>query len=312
MDEAELAQVLSVRVGAEGDLPAILGERRIVDETLRFTPRFPWRTGLDYRATLSLPGAPSAELRFRIPAVASEATTTVAAIYPAADSIPANLLRFYVQFSAPMSADDPLPHVQLLDGEKHRIEHAFVETTPLWDPSRTRLTLICHPGRIKRGLELHERLGPPLREGMRVTLVVSGDLRDAWGQPLAAEAGREYRVTAPDRSAPDPSSWSVQAPRPGSLDPLRIEFGEALDLQLIDRMLTLRGVDGVPSVDTAGGAWEFRPRRPWDSEAVELLIAGELEDLAGNRVDAPFEVTGSAPPGGGPFRLHIDLADPPR
>ena len=309
LDDAELSAILTVRVDVVvvDSVPDMLGEVRLVDASLRFTPRFPWRPGLDYRATLRLPGQPPEALAFRVPEVEAEASTVVTRVFPAGESIPANLLRFYVEFSAPMAGQDALPFVELIDEAGQPIEQPFVETSPLWDPGRTRLTLICHPGRIKRGLDLHDRLGPPLREGMRVALVVKAELEDAWGQPLAAAARREFRVVSADRESPNPATWKLHRPEPGSRDLLRVEFGETLDAQLVERMLSLRDVDGEGVASPDGSAWEFRPTLPWPDGRAELLVAGELEDLSGNRVDAPFEQGDTAAAASGPFVLRIEL-----
>src|SRR6185436_15583273 len=79
--------------------------------------------------------------------------TVVAQVYPTADALPANQLKFYLDFSAPMSFGDAYRHIRLLDEEGRDVPRAFLQTAhELWDARRQRFTLILDPGRIKRGL----------------------------------------------------------------------------------------------------------------------------------------------------------------
>ena len=114
---------------------------------------------------------------------------TVAEVYPTADSLPMNLLRMYVQFSAPMTVgDDAEKHIHLLDEKGAIVDKAFLIAAggqELWDPDHTRLTIFFDPGRIKRDLTPHEALGLPLREGRSYSLTIDSSLRDAHGLSLA-------------------------------------------------------------------------------------------------------------------------------
>jgi len=114
---------------------------------------------------------------------------TVAEVYPTADSLPMNLLRMYVQFSAPMTVgDDAEKRIHLLDEKGAIVDKAFLIAAggqELWDPDHTRLTIFFDPGRIKRDLTPHEALGLPLREGRSYSLTIDSTLRDAHGLSLA-------------------------------------------------------------------------------------------------------------------------------
>ena len=174
----------AVYVATEGEIPPVMGRYEVRGNRVAFTPRFPFVPGQRYRATFLYNGE-SIEMEFALPNPRRDMATEVERIYPGADVLPENLLKFYVYFTAPMRGADVYDGVRLLAQDGSEIEGAFVVTVPeLWDPDMRRLTLMLHPGRIKRGLELHEREGPPLRSGERFRLVVDG-LEDAWGQPLA-------------------------------------------------------------------------------------------------------------------------------
>lgn len=63
----------------------------------------------------------------------------------------------------------------------------------LWDPEGRRLTLFLHPGRIKRGVAMHEALGLALRPGRRYRLVVDREAEDA-GATTCCASGRSSKT----------------------------------------------------------------------------------------------------------------------
>jgi hypothetical protein len=289
-----VAKTLEVRVVSEAELPPILGGVELAGGRLVFRPRFPWRSGLAYRATLNLPGTQPSETLFLVPEVSTRPQTRVTRVLPDVESIPANLLRFYLEFSAPMHPGSVLPSVELLDEHGRLIAEPFVETAPLWDSENRRVTLICHPGRIKRGLELHERTGAPLASTRRVTLRVLRTLPDANAQPLIDDYSREFAVRPADRDAPNPNAWTWKAPMAGTSEALEIDFEEPLDVALVSRMLRVVGPDEEPvpgeiRVEPDGTGWTFRPSSVWLDDRYDLEVAPGLEDLSGNRVDGRFE-----------------------
>lgn len=299
------AKTLEVHVLSEAELPPVLGELELFEERLVFRPRFPWRSGLAYRASLNLPGDEPGEIVFLIPEALTRPQTRVTRIQPDVESVPANLLRFYVEFSAPMHPGSVLQGVELLDDRGEPIADPFVETVPLWDSESRRITLICHPGRIKRGLELHERVGAPLATTRRVTLRVLQTLTDANSQPLIEAFSREYAVRPVDYTSPNPLGWSWRAPEAGSCEALEIAFGEPLDVALVSRMLRIVDPDGNPfrgemRAHPDGAGWTFTPSSSWLDGHYGLQVAAGLEDLSGNRVDGPFErelaADGTPPP----------------
>jgi hypothetical protein len=294
----------------------MLGDYRVESDALRFTPRLPLLPGRAYRAALDLrrlyelggvpsrrPDSPVLRLAFALAAPAPPAARTrVTAVFPSADVVPAHLLRIYVQFSRPMARRGIARHVRLLDDGGDEVPRAFLEMPDgLWDPAGRRLTLFLHPGRIKRGVGLHEALGLPLRPGRRYRLVVAREAEDAAGMQLAEPFVKELRVAAPDRSAPDVHRWRLLAPPPGTRQALTVAADKALDQPVFGRMLRLldaagRPVAGRASVEAGEARWRFAPGEPWREGDYVLRVGGELEDLAGNRPTRLFDQP--AAPGG--------------
>ena len=120
---------------------------------LVFRPRFPLQPGLRYRAVLGKSGDGQPLVRFfDLPTEHIEPMTHVRAVYPSADLLPENLLKFYLHFSAPMSRGEVYRRTRLLDGSGKSVEMAFLELEQeLWDAEGKRLTILFDPGRIKRG-----------------------------------------------------------------------------------------------------------------------------------------------------------------
>lgn len=295
----------------------MLGDLLVEGRALHFVPRFPFVAGLRYTASFELPGRPRLVRVFEVAAPEGEGPR-VTAVWPSADTLPENTLRLYVRFSQPMEARSVAGQVRLFEAGGAEVPLPFVEIEQgLWDAGQTRLTLLFHPGRVKRGVAPGERLGPPLRAGNEYRLVVGSELRNRLGQPLQAAFERSFRVAPPDRDSPRVEGLRVLAP-PTGREALLVELPEPLDEALLRRLLWVedeRGqrVDG--EVEIAGGEtlWRFRPARPWRPGAYALRVHPALEDRAGNRFDRLFDrepAASEATPAGAerprpvPFRIE--------
>jgi hypothetical protein len=285
---------LRVRAGtsaAVGELPPMAGRVARDGDDLCFVPRFPFVDGTHY--TVIVDGTPI-ETLLR-PPVDAAPTTEVIAIHPTASTVPRNLLRFYVTFSAPMSEGEAARRIALVDDDGRPIDDALLPNEhELWDRDRRRLTVLLDPARIKRGLVSHRALGYALRIGASFTLAVSDGFRDAAGRPLRAGATRHYQVGDDERRRVDPDQWMLQAPPAGTLDSLTITFDRTLDHALLARCLGVSGRDGVPldgreRIGDEERSWTFTPSRPWRAAPHQLVIDPVLEDLAGNSVNRVFD-----------------------
>jgi hypothetical protein len=285
--------------------PAVIGTHDVDEGRIRFRPRFPFTPGTSYQARFDaavaarLTGggdarAASIEHRFSIPMPEERRTTRVIAVHPSNDRIPENILRWYVEFSGPMSVGDALANVKLLDEAGREVRNAFLSMDQeLWDPERRRLTLLFDPGRVKRGIRTNLEAGPPLVAGRRYRLVIDADWRDGGGARLASGFQMDFDAAPADRRSPDPSSWMVTSPRAGSREPLRVDFGESIDHALASRAIAVgrlaEAIRGVATLGDGDSAWSFVPDEPWVGGAHELRVAALLEDVAGNNLVRVFD-----------------------
>jgi hypothetical protein len=294
---ASAAATLEVYVDSAGDVPPLLGALSRKGDSLVFTPRFPPRPGLRYRAVYRESAAASPVVSvFDVPAAAAKPKTAVVRIDPTADVLPENLLKLYLNFSAPMSRGEAYGRVRLLDAAGRAVELAFLEIDQeLWDPEARRLTLLFDPGRVKRELLPNREVGSPLREGATYTLVVDGGWPDADGNALERETRKTFRVGPPDHEPPRTSAWRLSRPRAGSREPLLVTFPESMDRALLERVLEVADdsgarVAGSAAIEGNETRWLFTPREAWRPGEHALRAAAILEDLAGNSLLRPFEV----------------------
>lgn len=281
-----------------GGLPAMAGAWSVTEGSLRFTPSFPLVAGVRYRAEYRPAGAKPLVSTFEVLPPDATPTTSVVQVYPSGDVLPENQLKFYVEFSAPMSRGGTYEHVQLREESGAVVELPFLELDEeLWDPAMTRLTLLIDPGRIKRGVKPLEDIGPVFEAGKRYRLTFARACRDAAGRPLRAEFVKTFRIGEADRQPPDPRRWRVASPAAGTREPLRVEFDEPMDQALALRLIGV-AVGAEKGARLAGDAtlmeqertWRFVPAKPWSAGAHRLTVATTIEDLAGNNIGKTFDV----------------------
>lgn len=299
-DVAKWAAVFVVFAEQPGGtaLPGLVGSWFVAGSRLRFEPRFPPEPGVRYRAEFRTAGAPPLVSFFDQPADRVAPSTVVTQIFPSAGVLPENQLKFYVQFSAPMSRGGSYPHIHLQDAGGAVIDLPFLELDEeLWDPSMTRLTLLIDPGRIKRGVKPLEDIGPVFETGGTYTLTVGVACRDAAGRVLRMPFEKRFRVGAADRTPPDPRQWKIQAPGAGTRAALTVDFGDPLDQALALRLIRVAapsegrgGIDGESALADEERRWTFVPDRPWTRGRHELVVATTIEDLAGNNIGKTFDV----------------------
>lgn len=273
----------------------MLGTYAVEDGALVFYPRFPLDPAVSYQGTF--PGGGFA-LDLGPPILAFP---RVERIYPSADVLPANTLRVYIYFSAPMKAGDALQRIRLLDAAGNPLPDSFLDQE-LWDSDHRRLTLLFDPGRIKRGLAPAKQAGSPIVEGRRYTLAVD-----------AGEHSEKHFIGGPAiRTPADPAQWRTRIPAAGTTEPLVVEFPWAMDYALLQRTLSVPGVAGKVSVANAEREWRLTPDSPWKQGKYRLMIDGDFEDICGNHPDRAFDVdlrAGAAPRRSGkpiaiPFRVR--------
>jgi len=189
---------------------------------------------------------------------------------------------------------DGQDYVALRDAQGRSLEDAILPLdTALWNPDRTRFTVLFDPGRVKRGILPNRRAGRPLQAGQTFSIVVGRAWPDGHARPLAADFRREYRVGPAIERPLDPSSWRLTAPAAGSRDPLVVEFPWPLDRGLLQRALGVAAgdtsIEGTSRIEDAERRWSFVPAHPWEPRAHALVAQPELEDPSGNRIGRAFE-----------------------
>ncbi|MFO0956590.1 MAG: hypothetical protein U0800_03875 [Isosphaeraceae bacterium] len=293
-------QMLVVQVaGVPHDTPPMLGRYELDRDSaaLRFLPRFPLDPSARYRATWKPAGAASITAEFVTAPRPTGRATRVVRVDPSADLLPENLLRFYVHFSAPMSRGESYRHIRLVEqGSGKPVDLPFLEIAEeLWADRQTRLTLLCDPARVKRGLASREEAGPILEEGKSYALEIGREWPDANGRPLKEAFRKTFRVGPPDANPIDPEAWIIRAPRAGGREPLVVTFPKPLDRAILAHAITVQDpsgsiVPGLATVEDGETRWRFRPERDWTGGEHALRIDSRLEDLSGNAIGRPFEV----------------------
>lgn len=219
----------------------------------------------------------------------------VDAVYPTADRLPQNLLRFYVYFSVPMNRETVRPAISLVDAHGAAMDGVFLdEGVELWSSDGTRLTLLLNPARIKSGLRARERLGAALVVGEEYTLVVDARARGLSGASLLPAHRKEFTVVAADSDGPDPSEWGLTAPRAGSRADVVVDVLAPCDhasLAHLLRVVDHQGdvVAGRVSAESGETVWRFTPLVAWKQGRYRLVVHDSFEDIAGNRVGRSFE-----------------------
>lgn len=293
---AQRLAVFAEQTGA-GAVPPMAGTWRVLPgERLRFEPPFPLTRGVRYRAEYRAEGAPPLVSFFELPADVAPPSTTIMGVFPSAEVLPENQLKFYVHFSAPMSRGRTYEHVHLRDAVGRAIDLPFLEIDEeLWNPAMTRLTLLIDPGRIKRGVKPLVDIGPVFEAGETYSLTIGEACLDAEGRTLRAGFEKKFRIGPADRTAPDPARWKFAPPAAGTRAPLIIHFDEPMDHALASRMLRVAAadgakVDGEMGLDEHETRWRFLPDKPWRAGGHQLIVATTIEDLAGNNIGKTFDV----------------------
>ena len=307
--------------GEPTDIPNVVGRYEVFATGVRFIPKFRPTAGLAYHIRTNIDKHQPTQGVFVLdPASSSaESTTRVEAIYPSAKHIPENTLRLYVHFSSPMRRGQAEAKIQLLDEKDKVIHNAFV-TGPLgelWDRDQRRLTLLLDPGRIKRGVAPNRKLGLAMKAGGRRTLRVEGSFLDASGYPVQAEFRKTYDIIPAVREAVSPECWIITSPAVGTREPVRIRFDRAMDSGLLTHLIGVQTSRGELAGKTEFLAdeteWRFTPIRPWSDQPHSIQVAAELEDVSGNNLHAPMDVTvsGTAPSSEQVIDKQIELAFSP-
>ena len=281
-------ELLHIRLATAGQ--PVIGDYSFKDNEVIFKPVIALTKGLKYHLYVrnELIG------EITIPAISSANTPEILAVYPSMDTLPENLLKFYILFSKPMQKGDELQHIHLIKDGRDTLPSVFLDLE-LWNNEGTMLTLWLDPGRIKRELQPNMLLGPPLIRGSHYQLLIDKDWQDAEGISLKGNLVKKFFTSSHDSDSPDEKKWTINTPKAGTNEQLVIKFNEPLDHVLAERTLSVTDANGNEvigklKVSDYGDTVYFSPESEWNSGDHVLNIESRLEDLAGNNLDRLFDV----------------------
>jgi hypothetical protein len=211
-------------------------------------------------------------------------------VYPSGDSVPENLLRIELRFSAPLWPALRIDQVKLVDLKGVEVKDAFFDL-PLPTSDGKKALILLHPGRVKTGVGANIALGRALHDGDSVTLVVNHPA-------LANPFRKHWHVTAFDGESPQPARWTFEPPQSGTRSPLVLHLTKPISSSSED-LIAIRDPNGRQLAgDTClkygETEWLFVPTRRWHPGNYAVVVHPDLEDCAGNRSCAPYEANGAS------------------
>lgn len=276
------------QVFIQGATTPLFGTYATRADSIIFQPAAPPVPGMSYRLQ-----AGSSSHQHHIPAQQATAPPRVIGWMPRVSIVPANHLKFYLQFDQPMTQGDVWSHLQLhCETDGQQVLGAFREVE-LWDPTGTILTLWLHPGRQKTGVNLNQDEGPVLHAGKRYTLRVLGTWTATSGTALGQPWHLPFTVGPADHQQPAPEKWKLNI---SAENQLTIQFDEPLDFSPATPNTTERLWLETPTgqrlptplqATTTGATAQLDPTTA--KTAPVLKVSPDIEDLAGNSISRPFE-----------------------
>ena len=211
--EDSIRNILQISLLRDGDQPAMLGDFLMQDDAIVFKPLIPFTRGLTYE--VSLDGISIAKME--IPQSDPKESPALTGIFPTQDTLPHNVLKFYLQFSRPMREGSSLQHIAVLKNGRDTVPGVFLDLQPeLWNSDHTLLTVWLDPGRIKRDLQPNQKMGEPLEMDEHYQLVIDDDWQDTQGNFLKQRYDKEFFITSRDSLSPNPEAWIIKTPEAGT------------------------------------------------------------------------------------------------
>lgn len=281
----------SLKIFLKGKSIPVIGEIQITEAEVVFTPVIRFTPGYTYDVKIKDETLTSV----RIEEKRSMAPTVVTHIYPSVDTLPENLLKFYIAFSQSMQEGYALENIVLIRNEKDTLKEVFMEIQPeLWDREKKMLTLWLDPGRIKRDLQPNQRLGNPLETGNRYRLLIRQSFRDAYGKDLAQPFSKEFIVGPRDSTVPIYKDWKLALPKAGAREPLIVTMKECMDYGVLIRAIHIHNsnhdfLDGIIEPRENETVFHFIPDKEWAKGDYTVELQARLEDLAGNNLERLFD-----------------------
>jgi hypothetical protein len=289
--------LINANTGKPG--PAMFGAYEHRGTELLFRPRVQLEAGQLYRAYFGA-DKDSVTADYLVPSRTAGRVPGVVKVLPSGDVLPANHLKFYIYFSQPMRGGQAIfKQIAIVDDDDKEVYDPWLHDE-IWDEKTCCLILYIHPGRIKWGIALRELLGPVLMPNRRYRLVIRGDMLDAEGQRLGKDFVKTFRTIDEDRNRIDLAAWKVGAPAAGTREPLKVRMPASIDHRALAEYLTItdatgKRIEGTVAIGKDEKAWTFQPAQAWSAQDYRLNVHAELEDVAGNTPQRPFDLDLKAP-----------------
>lgn len=218
------------------------------------------------------------------------------AIYPKLDTVPENLLKMYFEFDSPMQqTQSMLDFIKVTNLSDNKEVDIFLSLeNELWNLEKTRLTLWLDPGRIKKDLIPNKEQGIPIAQGNSYRIEISPTLENQRGISLGKTYDKTFFVADRDEVKPNTDEWILTVPEKNTLSGLGIKFQESLDYFLIEKNLRILSgsqeeIEGEFVISKKANNVLFVPKKPWKTGVYDIMIAGFIEDLAGNNMNRLFD-----------------------
>lgn len=276
----------------ESSNPAVLGDYSVRNNQIVFTPRFLPDPSISYIISFS-----NAKLnsifdtslnneifteKVNFSAIDSKEPEVVS-ISPDLTTFPENILRIYVEFNSPMSFENPYHFISIKNNQGEQLVEPFVIIPEgLWNIDRTRLTILFHPGRIKRGVGPNMTEGDILENGKKYIMEISKEWKGSSGKTLNSSFQKSFTVSYPLREKINFIEWDLIANEDGVL---YIKTLHPLDQVLAKRMLFIKAKEGDIQPSRVEFISAYQLRITWSKQSVseyELIIDPRLEDICGN------------------------------
>lgn len=286
---------LSVYKGelSESDIPTatpILGETITEKEHIRFIPLIPFTFNQKYTVVYN-----NVFDHFEIGLPKDYKRLSIEGIFPSAKKIPANVLKWYILFSKPISQTNPYDHIHFLNSSGDTISKAILHLeNALISEDQKLLTVWIDPGRQKRGLIPNQQLGAVFEEGKEYSLIITQNIKDQEGIPLEQNKIHTFSIVGTDRKQPNIDSWKINVPNAGTTTELTLDLKESMDYgSSIHRIMVLnpdkKKVIGDLTLINNESIWVLKPDTPWTIGEYEIVIDSSIEDVAGNNLNRLFD-----------------------
>lgn len=271
----------------------ILGEIREEDKRLHFFPLVPFTYNQEY--TIVYENIIDYFIIKTPPK--SYKPLKVEAIYPSSKILPSNILKWYIQFSNPISEVFVYNHIRFLNAVGDTIPRSILplENALISDNGKL-LTVWIEPGRQKRGLIPNTKLGPVFnKDGFnKYSLVVLKTLEDQNGVGMKKDFMHSFQTTIADRNKPTINSWNLIPPKINSTSSLIIDCNESLDYgSTLNNISILHNkeneIQGTWKLSDHETILEFTPIYPWKKGIYHIVFSPKIEDLAGNSLERLFD-----------------------